>query len=215
MTRQAGLPKILRYTALPEHWDLAKNAQKDSSRCVHVQAIVALLGSRSRPRVDTDFIRVTDPSTGDRYIYKTPSSVQGSLLAFDAGFERTEPMPVSARVVQIKRRRSNQTSLSTVRAWAKAQPEFAPAVGAHGPIPGPAVKAYKLAHPGENVHSQAGYKLNRGGRLPYTETAHDAAEPLSGHLPGGHNVSPDKRRTFGSQSLTRTLIADGWVPPTS
>jgi hypothetical protein len=215
VTRQTGLPKILRYTALPEHWDLAKNARKDSSRCVHAQAIIALLGPRSRPRVDTDFIRVTDPDTGDRYIYKTPSSVQGSLLAFDAGFERTEPMPVSARVVQIKRKRSNQTSLSDVRAWAKTQPELSSAVGMHGPIPSPVIEAYKLAHPGEHVHSQAGYKRNRGGRLPYAETAHNATEPLPGHLPGGHNVSPDKRRTFGSQSLTRALVADGWAPPTS
>lgn len=222
MTKQRPLlGKTLSYETNGHHWDAARNAQNDSGRCVHSQAIMAVFGTDTRPKVDSEHIQVTDPETGDRYYYKTPHQVVASLLAFDNGIRRDEPVRVRARLVQIKRRKK-YTPTAEVRRWALSVSELAPTVRSTGLLPDRIAQAYKEAHPGEYIHSQSITKVevfssHDAERVRVTEIAPNARGPRQGLLPGGHSrgISAKDRRTFGARSLTRSLIADGWTPPSS
>lgn len=87
--------------------DISKAIVSDSYKCVVAQAIARTIPDSTRIEVDVQTIRFTRMETGKRYVYLTPYTVQGYVVAFDAGdviepfrFQLRNPLTVKRRLIQ-------------------------------------------------------------------------------------------------------------------
>jgi hypothetical protein len=208
-------------TVTDEDFDRAQGAESHSGRCMIVQALKDKFGVGARPIVDSDFIRFTNPATGDRLLYRTPPDAAAALISFDAGIRPRLPLHIRARIAYQKRSRSgaSEANAATVRAWAKDQPELAGAVTAtSGQLADRVVAAFKAAHPGTRVRQgrhQVSTSSSATGKTVVAPGHHRAGPPL-GNLAGGEITIPNsRRRTWGSRQLTSVLMEQGWAVPQS
>jgi hypothetical protein len=93
--------------------DIAKAKRNDSYKCVVTQAIARAIPDATRIETDTQTIRFT--WEGNRYMFLTPASVQGYVIAFDAGepldpfsFHLRDPFPARRNVYAPKGERANR-----------------------------------------------------------------------------------------------------------
>lgn len=101
--------------------DIAKAHRKNSVRCVVVQAIARTIPDASRIDVDIQTIRWS--RAGERFIYLTPYSTQGYIIAFDAG-EEIQPFTFvldERRRVPVQTRRRTAAGAEVLRAERKHQ----------------------------------------------------------------------------------------------
>lgn len=87
--------------------DIAKAEKNNSMRCVVAQAIARTLPDATRIDVDTQSIRWS--REGERFVYMTPYSVQGYVVAFDAG----EPIQPFTFALDSRKRVPVQTARKT------------------------------------------------------------------------------------------------------
>jgi hypothetical protein len=93
--------------------DIAKAKRNDSYKCVVTQAIARAIPDATRIETDTQTIRFTWQDS--RYMFLTPASVQGYVIAFDAGepiepfsFHLRDPFPARRNVYAPKGDRANR-----------------------------------------------------------------------------------------------------------
>jgi hypothetical protein len=93
--------------------DIATAKRKDSYKCVVTQAIARAIPEATRIETDTQTIRFTWQDT--RYMFLTPASVQGYVIAFDAGdpiepfsFHLRDPFAARRSVYAPKGERANR-----------------------------------------------------------------------------------------------------------
>ena len=216
----SGGTAYLDLTITDDDSDRAQGAESHSGRCMIVQALKAKYGVGARPIADSDFIRFTNPATGDRLLYRTPPDAAAALISFDAGIRPKLPLHIRARIAYQKRSRSgaDEANAGRVRAWAKDQPALAEMIQGHGLIPEPVVVAFKAAHPGVRVRQgthQVTTSASAAGKTVLSGGGSRSGPPL-GNLPGGETEIPSsRRRTWGSRKLTSFLVEQGWAVPHS
>lgn len=99
--------------------DIEQAKRKDSSLCVVATGIARSIPGATRIAVDIQCIQFTDPD-GQRQSYLTPPSVQGYIIAFDAG-DDLHPFNFRLRPDQrVQVRRRITTEAGKVQARAKA-----------------------------------------------------------------------------------------------
>jgi hypothetical protein len=209
-------------TITDEDFDRAQGSESHSARCMIVQAIKAKFGVGARPIVDTDYIRFTNPATGDRLLYRTPPDAAAALISFDAGIRPILPLHIRARITHQTHRKSSaetEASAAKVRAWAIKQPGLAETVSDRGLVPEPVVAAFKAAHPGIRVR-QGSHRVttssSAAGKTVLSGASGSRSAPPVGNLAGGEmGIPSSRRRTFGSRKLTTVLLEQGWTAPPS
>lgn len=200
-----------------EHWERAKAARNYSSRCAIAQGVKDRIGPKSKPIADMDYIRVTDPETGDRLFYRTPPNGQALIIDFDAGIKPQLPIRIRARLAHQRKKWTgkDKVSIGQVRAWAKNQPNLQ--VAQSGQLSGAVITAYKIAHPGASIHSQQTRIITvKSSGIPKSVVEGNGGgnlDPPIGNLANSTSVPPSRRRTFGTMKLTKVLIEAGWTPP--
>jgi hypothetical protein len=213
-------------TVTEDDLDRALGAASHSGRCMIAQAIRVKFGAKSRPIVDSDYIRFTLPATGERLLYRTPPDAQAALISFDAGIRPRLPLRIHTRIAFQKRskRPSSEAPIREVRAWAATQPQFAntkpEGKRAGGRLPRPVIDAFLAAHPGRTVR-QGPHTVSTSAShtLPKTVLpAVSSATPPIGNLAGGRippaaRVPQSRRRTWGSRQMTTVLLEQGWSLP--
>lgn len=210
-----GRQAFLDLTVTDNDFEEAQTARSHSGRCMIAHAITAKYGKNSKPIVDSDFIRLTNPDTGDRLFFRTPPAAAAALISFDAGIKPAFPIRVRANIAFERRtRRRTETPVADVRAWAKAQPEFAGKIGGHAPVSREVTDAYRIAHPGSKVHTGKSEAIASKATCAPKMSVGGRAQPQIGNLSNGNaNVPAARRRTWGSRTLTKTLIDQGWIVP--
>jgi hypothetical protein len=212
-------------TITGDDFDRALGSQTHSGRCMIAQAITAKFGPGSRPIVDSDYIRLTNPANGDRLLYRTPPDAAAALKSFDAGIKPPLPLRINARISFQKRhhRPAHEAQIREVREWAKSQPQFA-GTSVGGSLSHEVVTAFKAAHPGKTVAHQGRQAVSTSGSAGVPKTVlpdGNVSTPPVGNLAGGHlkgrgrtkNVPESRRRTWGSRVLTSVLVEQGWTVP--
>ena len=206
---------FLELTVTEDDFEEAQTSRSHSGRCMIAHAITAKYGKGAKPIVDSDFIRITSPETGDRLFFRTPPSAAAALISFDAGIKPQFPIRVRANIAFERRgRRRTETPVSEVRDWARAQPELAGKIDDRGPISNEVAVAYRTAHPGSKVHTQRAKAITTHATHQPKMSVGTASQPLVGNLSNGDgNIPAARRRTWGSRNLTKTLIEQGWIVP--
>lgn len=207
-----------------DDFDRALGAASHSGRCMIAQAIKVKYGPQSRPTVDSDYIRFTNPATGDRLLYRTTPDAAAALISFDAGIRPKLPLRIHARIAFVKRNRrpANEASIAEVRAWAQTQPDLT-AIRSKGALAEPVIGAFKAAHPGKTVAHQGARHVSQSGSRAVPKTilpsyGNPGGMPPIGNLAGGQdasqpNIPNSRRRTWGSRVLTSVLQEQGWIVP--
>lgn len=210
-----GRNASLNLTITDEDFEQAQAARSHSGRCMIAQAIISKYGKTSKPIVDSDFIRITNPDNGDRLFFRTPPTAAAALISFDAGIKPIFPFQFRANIAFERRaRRQSQTPVAEVRAWAKEQPELAEKVADTAPLNNEVNVAYREAHPGSKVHTQRAKAITSKATVTPKMSVGTASQPPVGNLSNGNaNIPVSRRRTWGSRKLTQTLIDQGWVIP--
>jgi hypothetical protein len=203
-------------------FDRAIEGRNHSARCMIAQALKAKYGPRSNPIADSDYIRFTNPATGERLIYRTPPDAAAALLSFDNGIKPRLPLHIRARLVFQKRSRrpATEASIKEVRDWAATQDEFSGTTYRTGTLSSQVISAYQEAHPDKKVRHQGvrPISISASHTIPKLDLPPGSSysEPRIGNLAGGSNRIPEsRRRTWGSRKLTSVLIEQGWTPPES
>jgi hypothetical protein len=98
---------------------------KDSAHCMIADGLRAALPHAQQISVDLATIRYTDPRTGRRYIYLTPTPAQVALLDFDQG-SKPKPFTVKAHAAQILLTSAGPKKAGDPKK--KAEPEASPSV---------------------------------------------------------------------------------------
>lgn len=80
--------------------DIRRAIIADSYKCVVSQAIARTIPDATNIEVDIQTVRFTRQTTKNRYVYLTPYTVQGYIVAFDAG-DSIEPFIFTLRNPQI------------------------------------------------------------------------------------------------------------------
>lgn len=206
-----------------EAFAAALGAEAHSGRCMIVQAIKAKYGPASRPLVDTDYIRFTNPASGDRLFYRTPPDAAAALISFDAAIKPKLPLHIRARIAYQRRggRPANEAPLAEVRKWAATDPRFAGRITPKARIPAAVIDAFKADHPDKTVRPQGthtkGVSSSSARKIVLPDSG--AGAPQIGNLAGGGGgrggprIPDSRRRTWGSRTLTNVLIAQGWATP--
>ena len=117
--------------------DISKAQRNDSYKCVVAQAIARTVPDATRIEVDTQAIRFTRAESGERYLYLTPPTVIGYVVAFDAG---EEPAPFQFWIdapMQIGRRVRTEAGRAADKARKTEQRRKAPAPVAPSQKPAP------------------------------------------------------------------------------
>jgi hypothetical protein len=210
-----GRNASLNLTITDDDFDQAQAARSHSGRCMIAQAIVAKYGKESRPIVDSDFIRITNPENGDRLFFRTPPTAAAALISFDAGIKPIFPFQFRANIAFERRaRRQSQTPVAEVRKWAREQPEYEGKIADTAPIASDVSVAYREAHPGSKVHTQRAKAITSKATVTPKMAVSTRGQPAVGNLSNANaNVPASRRRTWGSRKLTQTLIDQGWVIP--
>jgi hypothetical protein len=94
-----------RFTVKVTEEDIDRAIRSDSYNCVVAQAVARAIPNAHHIEVDTQLIRFTH-GTGERYGYLTPYSVQGYVVAFDAG-DPIRPFEFQLRNGMVIRRRTD------------------------------------------------------------------------------------------------------------
>lgn len=210
-----GRQAFIDLTVTDDDFDQAQTAKSHSGRCMIAHAITEKYGSKSKPIVDSDFIRLTNPDTGDRLFFRTPPAAAAALISFDAGIKPQFPIRFRANIAFERRtKRRDQTPVATVRAWAKNQPEFEGKVADHAPLSREIAAAYRKEHPGAKVFTGKAKAITSKATVTPKMRVGTAAQPLVGNLSNANgNIPSSRRRTWGSRNLTKTLIEQGWIVP--
>jgi hypothetical protein len=221
-TGKSGTTHYLELTVTEDDLNRAIGAESHSGRCMIAQAVTARFGPGCRPIVDSDYIRLTAPGTGDRLVYRTPPDAAAALLSFDAGIRPPLPLHIRARVAfQKPKRTAGEVPIKEVRAWARAQPEFA-GVAPKAALSSAVVEAYKAAHPGKKVARQGRRVVTTSASSVLPKTVLSSGSrgnglPPVGNLAGGSGarakVPASRRRTWGSRVMTSVLLEQGWTAP--
>ncbi len=210
-------------TVTDEDFDRALGSATHSGRCMIAQAIKAKYGPKSRPTVDSDYIRLTNPATGDRLLYRTTPDAAAALISFDAGIRPRLPLRIHARIAFHKRhkRPAHEASIAEVREWARGA--GLPGIESPGRLKADVIEAFRATHPGKTVAHQGQQTVSTSAShtVPktYLPAASADATPRVGNLAGGHlpsstaRIPESRRRTWGSRTLTSVLLAQGWVAP--
>ncbi len=210
-----GRQSFIDLTVTEDDFEEAQTARSHSGRCMIAHAISEKYGKHAKPIVDSDFIRLTNPETGDRLFFRTPPSAAAALISFDAGIKPQFPIRFRANIAFERRaRRRDTVTVAEVRDWAKDQPEFSEQIDDRGPLASEVNDAYRKEHPGVKVHTTKAKAIsNRTTHQPKMSVG-TRAQPLVGNLSNGNaNVPAARRRTWGSRNLTKTLIEQGWIVP--
>ena len=210
-----GRTPFLDLTITDDDFDQAQAARSHSGRCMIAQAITAKYGKESRPIVDSDFIRITNPENGDRLFFRTPPTAAAALISFDAGIKPRFPFRFRANIAFERRtKRRDQTRVATVREWAKKQPEFEGKVADQAPLSKEVADAYRKAHPGAKVFTFKAKAITSKATVTPKMSVGTASQPPVGNLSNANaNIPASRRRTWGSREITKTLIDQGWVIP--
>jgi len=210
-----GRQAYIDLTITDDDFTEAQTARSHSGRCMIAHAITEKYGKKAFPIVDSDFIRLTNPDTGDRLFFRTPPAAAAALISFDAGIKPQFPIRFRANIAFERRaRRRDSTSIAEVRAWAKEQPEFDGQIADHAPLAKPVLDAYRAEHPGAKIHTQKQTAIaSHATHMPKMKVG-SSAQPQVGNLSNGGNKVPEsRRRTWGSRQLTQTLVDQGWIVP--
>lgn len=209
-----GRQPFLNLTITDQDFEQAQAARSHSGRCMIAQAIVSKYGKAAKPIVDSDFIRITNPDTGDRLFFRTPPTAAAALISFDAGIKPIFPFTFRANIAFERRaRRQHQTPVAEVRAWAKEQPEFKEKVGDKAPLASEVNVAYREAHPGSKVENKKRKAITSKATVTPKMSIGKKDQPPVGNLANAQQIPASRRRTWGSRKLTQTLIDQGWVIP--
>ncbi len=210
-----GRQPYLDLTITDEDFDQAQAARSHSGRCMIAQAITAKYGKEAKPIVDSDFIRITNPDTGDRLFFRTPPTAAAALISFDAGIKPIFPFRFRANIAFERRtRRRHETPVAEVRAWAGQQPEYVGKVAPEGPVANEVAVAYRQAHPGSKVHTTKTRAISSKATVTPKMSVGTRTQPPVGNLSNANaNIPASRRRTWGSRKLTQTLIDQGWIIP--
>jgi hypothetical protein len=204
----------LNITAGESDFENAKDSRAHSGRCMIAQALMREYGPRTKPIVDSDYIRFTAPN-GDRLFYRTPPEAAAALILFDAGTQPVLPLTIRARLVfQRRSRAGDQATPATVRKWAREQDIPVKPVA---PIPAEVTAAFLNAHPGTRIQNDKRKAITTQDNSPKMDVG-PQTQPVIGNLAGGHvskamKVPASRRRTWGSKQITKALIDQGWQLP--
>ena len=111
-------------------------------------------------------------------------------------------------------RHQNEAPVSDIRDWARNQPEYAGQIGDTGTLSTEVKDAYREAHPGVKIHSTHRKALTIKASPTPKMVIGEQDQPKIGNLHNAKtNIPNSRRRTWGSRTLTRELIDQGWIIP--
>ena len=174
--------------------DIERAHRNDSYHCVVAQAIARKIPDATRVEVDTQSIRFTRPGLG-RVTFFTPYSVQGYVVAFDAGDEIGPFRFLLKNPVRIQQRKATEAGKVAMKARAEAQKQIkqAPAKAAPAKATNRKVEAKLPVITPKDAYAKARQE-NPGPKTMKVEGEVDRSRTAP-------RVFKAKHRTYGSRLL--------------